>query len=168
MGLSVRRRSSAVPKLMLTSMMDMFTIVLLFLLCSLSDKPESIRMDKDLELPHSSAEISYDQNIKVVLTKSQLMIDDEKVAEVKDGKISGVDEKDLKSSLLYKRLKENFEKNKDKPVENPEEKNKEQQIVFVCDKSHEFSVINQVIKTAGLAGYPNFQFAVLEGMRKGE
>jgi biopolymer transport protein ExbD len=162
MGLRSRRRSSAVPKLMLTSMMDMFTIVLLFLLCSLSDKPESIRMDKDLELPHSSAEISYDQNLKLVLTKSQLLIDEEKVAEVKDGKISGVDEKDLKTSLLYKRLKENFEKNKDKPVSNPEDKGKEQQIVFVCDKSHEFKVINQVIKTAGLAGYPNFQFAVLK------
>ncbi len=164
MGLTSRRRSGATPKLMLTSMMDMFTIVLLFLLCSLSDKPESIRLDKDLELPHSSAEIGYDQNVKLVLTKSQLMIDDEKVAEVKDGKISGVDEKDLKASLLYKRLRENFEKSKEKAVENKnkEDKAKGQQIVFVCDKSHEFSVINQVIKTAGLAGYPNFQFAVLQ------
>jgi hypothetical protein len=162
MGLTSRRRSSPVPKLMLTSMMDMFTIVLLFLLCSLSSKPEKIRLDKDLDLPHSSAEIGYDQNIKLILTKSQLMIDEEKIADVKDGKISGVDEKDLKASILYKRLKENFEKNKDKPVEKPEDKGKEQQIVFVCDKTHEFSVINQVIKTAGLAGYPNFQFAVLK------
>jgi hypothetical protein len=162
MGLSVRRRSGVVPKLMLTSMMDMFTIVLLFLLCSLSDRPETIRLDKDLELPRSSAEVSYDQNLKLVLTKSQLMIDDEKVAEVKNGKISGVDEKDLKASLLYKRLKDSYEKNKEKAVDNEEGKAKMQQIVFVCDKSHEFSVINQVIKTAGLAGYPNFQFAVLQ------
>lgn len=162
MGLNSRRRSSPVPKLMLTSMMDMFTIVLLFLLCSLSDKPESIRLDKDLELPHSSAEIGYDQNIKLVLTKNQLMIDDEKIAEVKDGKIIGIDEKDLKTSLLYKRLQENFEKSKEKAVETKEEKPKDQQVVFVCDKGHEFKVINQVIKTAGLAGYPNFQFAVLK------
>jgi biopolymer transport protein ExbD len=163
MGLGEKRRKSGVtPKLMLTSMMDMFTIVLLFLLCSLSDRPESIKLDKDLELPRSSAEINYDQNLKLVLTKSQLMIDDEKVADVKNGKISGVDEKDLKTSLLYKRLKENFEKSKEQAAENIEGNTKEQQIVFVCDKSHEFKVINQVIKTAGLAGYPNFQFAVLQ------
>ncbi|NLD37285.1 MAG: hypothetical protein GX654_10495 [Desulfatiglans sp.] len=163
MGLGARRRKSGVtPKLMLTSMMDMFTIVLLFLLCSLSDRVETIKLDKDLDLPRSSAEIRYDQNLKLVLTRSQLMIDDEKIAEVKNGKINGVDENDLKASLLYKRLKENFEKDKEKAVENPEEKTKEQQIVFVCDKSHEFRVINQVIKTAGLAGYPNFQFAVLQ------
>lgn len=162
MGLNSRRRSSPVPKLMLTSMMDMFTIVLLFLLCSLSDKPESIRLDKDLELPKSSAEISYDQNLKITLTKSQLMIDDEMIAEVENGKISGLDEKDLKTSLLYKRLQENFEKSKEKAVETKEDKPKDQQVVFVCDKSHEFKVINQVIKTAGLAGYPNFQFAVLK------
>ncbi|MBN1906346.1 MAG: biopolymer transporter ExbD [Deltaproteobacteria bacterium] len=163
MGLGERRRKQSVtPKLMLTSMMDMFTIVLLFLLCSLSDKPESIRLDKDLELPKSSAEIDYDQNLKLVLTRSQLMIDDEKVAEVKNGMISGVDEKDLKKSLLYKRLKETFEKSKETAADSNEDNAKEQEIVFVCDKSHEFKVINQVIKTAGLAGYPNFQFAVLQ------
>jgi hypothetical protein len=62
MGLGEKRRKSGVtPKLMLTSMMDMFTIVLLFLLCSLSDRPESIKLDKDLDLPRSSAEIRYDQ-----------------------------------------------------------------------------------------------------------
>jgi biopolymer transport protein ExbD len=163
MGLGARNRKSGVtPKLMLTSMMDMFTIVLLFLLCSLSDRPDTIKLDRDLELPKSSAEINYDQNLKLVLTKSQLMIDDEKVAEVKNGKINGLDEKDLKASLLYKRLKESFEKSKDKAVDNSGDKTGEQQIVFVCDKSHEFKVINQVIKTAGLAGYPNFQFAVLQ------
>jgi hypothetical protein len=138
MGLGERRRKSGVmPKLMLTSMMDMFTIVLLFLLCSLSERPESIKLDKDLELPRSSAEINYDQTLKLVLTKSQLMIDDEKVAEVKDGKISGIDERDLKTSLLYRRLKDIFEKSKKKAADNNGDSSKEQQIVFVCDKSHE-------------------------------
>ncbi len=161
MGLYRRRRSGPVPKLMLTSMMDMFTIVLLFLLCSLSDRPETIRLDKDLELPRSSAEINYDKNLKLVLTKSTLILEDEKLAEVTNGKISGFDEKDLKATLLYKRLRENFEKSKESGDENKKD-NFKQQIVFVCDKSHEFKVINQVIKTAGLAGYPNFQFAVLK------
>lgn len=161
MGLYRRRRSGPVPKLMLTSMMDMFTIVLLFLLCSLSDRPETIRLDKDLELPRSSAEINYDKNLRLVLTKSTLILEDEKLAEVTNGKISGFDEKDLKATLLYKRLRENFEKSKESGDENKKD-NFKQQIVFVCDKSHEFKVINQVIKTAGLAGYPNFQFAVLK------
>ena len=39
------------PKLMITSMMDMFTIILIFLLFQFSEKPEMIQMQKDIELP---------------------------------------------------------------------------------------------------------------------
>lgn len=165
MSLSGKRRNKKpfiAPKLMLTSMMDMFTIVLIFLLFSFSERPETIKLDKDLELPQSSAEMDYNENIQLVLSKSSLMLDNEVVAELDNGKIRGFDEKNLKSSVLYKRLKEHFEKSRKIAEENPEENLTKQEIVFLCDKSHEFKVINQVMKTAGLAGYPNFQFAVLQ------
>ena len=157
-----KRSSTAVPKLMLTSMMDMFTIVLIFLLFSFSEKVETIKLDNELELPRSSTKLDYDKNLKLVLTKSSLMLEDEIIAELKNGEIKGFNEKKLKTSILYKRLREHFEKSKNTVEENPEEKPAIQQIIFLCDKSHEFKIINQVMKTAGLAGYPNFQFAVLQ------
>ncbi len=163
-----KRKSSAAPKLMLTSMMDMFTIVLIFLLFSFSENPETIKLDKDLELPRSSAELKYDKNLKLVLTKNSLMLEDEVISELENGKIKGIDEKNLKSSDLFKRLKEHYEMSikaadENKTAEtNPDEKTPGREIVFLCDKKHEFKTINQVMKTAGLAGYPNFQFAVLQ------
>lgn len=157
-----KRKSAAVPKLMLTSMMDMFTIVLIFLLFSFSDRVETIKLNNELELPRSSTKLDYDKNLKLVLTKSSLMLEDEIIAELNNGKIKGFDEKELKTSILYKRLREHFEKSKNVIEENPEDKPAIQQIIFLCDKSHEFKIINQVMKTAGLAGYPNFQFAVLQ------
>lgn len=157
-----KKKSNAVPKLMLTSMMDMFTIVLIFLLFSFSDKVETIKLDKDLDLPRSSTEMDYNKNLKLTLTKSSLMLEDEIVAELNNGELKGFDQKDLKASILYKRLKEYFEKSKKTGEENLEEKPTNHEIVFLCDKSHEFKIINQVMKTAGLAGYPNFQFAVLQ------
>lgn len=165
MGLSERklkRKSFVVPKLMLTSMMDMFTIVLIFLLFSFSDRVETIKLDEQLELPRSSTKVDYDKNIKLVLTKSSLVLEDEIIAELNNGEIKGFDQKDLKSSILYTRLKEHYEKMKKIKEENPEEEQKSQEIIFLCDKSHEFKLINQVMKTAGLAGYPNFQFGVLQ------
>ena len=157
-----KRKSFAAPKLMLTSMMDMFTIVLIFLLFSFSDRVEKIKIDDQLELPRSSTKVDYDKNLKLVLTKSSLLLDDEIVAELNNGEIKGFDQKDLKKSILYTRLKEHYEKSKITREENPEEKPKDQEIIFLCDKSHEFKIINQVMKTAGLAGYPNFQFGVLQ------
>jgi biopolymer transport protein ExbD len=39
---------------------------------------------------------------------------------------------------------------------------KKKPLLFLCDKQHTFRSINHVIKTAGMAGFPNFQFAVLK------
>ena len=156
------RKSSGVPKLMLTSMMDMFTIVLIFLLFSFSDRVETIKLDNELELPRSSTKMDYDKNLKLVLSKSSLMLEDEVIAELDNGQLKGFDQKNLKASILYKRLREHFEQSKNIAEENTEEKPANQNIIFLCDKSHEFKTINQVMKTAGLAGYPNFQFAVLQ------
>ena len=49
MALGKRRKGAGQfvpPKLQITSMMDMFTIILIFLLFSFSDKPETITLDK--------------------------------------------------------------------------------------------------------------------------
>ena len=124
MALSDRRRkrkSFAAPKLMLTSMMDMFTIVLIFLLFSFSDRVETIKLNEELELPRSSTKVDYEKSLKLILTKSSLMLEDEIVAELNNGEIKGFDQKDLKSSILYTRLKEHYENNKKTVEENPEE-----------------------------------------------
>jgi len=52
------------PKLQITSMMDMFTIILIFLLFSFSSKPEVTGLDKHMELPASTAKMDHTENHK--------------------------------------------------------------------------------------------------------
>lgn len=163
MALGKRNRRSQKyipPKLMLTSMMDMFTIILIFLLCSFSDAPETLQLDQDLELPRSSAELDYQKAVKMILSKKELRLNDEIMAAVANRQIIGLSATDPKSSALYQRLKMYRETQKTEPRGDalPEAPH----ILFLCDKSHSFKTINSVIKTAAMAGYPNFQFAVLE------
>lgn len=152
------RQKFVPPKLMLTSMMDMFTIILIFLLFSFSENPETLKLGKDLELPRSNSEAGYNKALKIVLSKKDLRINDEIMAEVHDRQILGLSPDDLKSSALYQRLKTSRQEFRP----DGEDSQKTAHVLFLCDKSHSFKTINQVIKTAGLAGYPNFQFAVLE------
>jgi len=148
------------PKLMLTSMMDMFTIILIFLLFSFSENPETLKLNTDLELPHSSAELGYQKTIKILLSKKELLLNDEVMAEVRNRQIIGLVADDLTSSTLYQRLKA---KRAEQTASPPDSENREApHILFLCDQGHSFKIINNVIKTAGMAGYPNFQFAVLE------
>ncbi len=154
-------RQFVAPKLMLTSMMDMFTIILIFLLFSFSENPENHQLSKELELPSSNAKVDYRDTVEITLTKNELRLNDEVMAAVNNREIDGWGNDDLTSSALYKRLKALRDQKAEQPDEQPSEQ--APHILFLCDKSYSFKTINQVIKTAGMAGYPNFQFAVLEG-----
>ncbi len=155
-----RNRQFVVPKLHITAMMDMFTIILIFLLFSFSDNPETFQMDKDMNLPESTAKMDYKDSIKLVLSQTSLKLDGEVIAEIQDGKVIGLNPAELKKSSLYERLKAY----RDQVVAlNPnEDSESEKHILFLCDKRISFKTINNIVKTAGMAGYPNFQFAVLK------
>jgi biopolymer transport protein ExbD len=154
-----KKKKFAPPGLMLTSMMDMFTIILIFLLFSFSENPEQLKLDKDLELPRSSSEADYSEGVKLMLSKKELRLNDELIATVRGNEITGLDDEAMEESALYQQLKTY----KAEAVKPEGETPTAPHVIFLCDQSHSFKTINRVIKTAGLAGYPNFQFAVLKG-----
>lgn len=157
-------RQFAAPKLQITAMMDMFTIVLIFLLFSFSDRPETMNLDKELDLPQSTAKMDYNETIKMVLSKENLKLNDTVVAQLENGRITGLKSDRLKDSDLFRKL--SFYREKIDRA--PEDGNKGNHILFFCDKRIPFKTINSVMKTAGMAGFPDFQFAVLgkEGVMK--
>jgi len=175
-----RKKPFTPPRLMITSLMDMFTIILIFLLFSFSNKPETIALDVNMDLPRSEAKLEHEECIRLVFTRDSLKLEDEVIATVQEGQIVGLDPKNLKESELYKKLRKIYEDpalvNASKPESfettsalaadggggevEPAEKKKP--LLFLCDKQHTFKSINNVIKTAGMAGFPNFQFAVLK------
>lgn len=161
MALGKRKRKAtqfSPPKLMLTSMMDMFTIILIFLLFSFSSDPESVKNMKNIELPVSSTEVDYSDSIKIVLSSENLKLNGETLAPLDKDQIIGMNPENLKETSLFRKLKDLY----DKQVPREDGTMMERHVLFMCDKNHSFKTINNVIKTAGLAGFPNFQFAVLE------
>lgn len=154
----IRSKQLITPKLQITAMMDMFTIILIFLLFSFSDKPETMTLDKDLELPKSIAKMDYKETIKLVLSQKSLKLEGEVVAKLKNGKIIGLNRKNPEKSILYKKLRSYWEEQDRVKAVGATEK----QILFLCDKRLPFKTINSIVKVAALAGFPNFQFAVLE------
>lgn len=147
-----------VPKLQITSMMDMFTIILIFLLFCFSNNPQEIHLGKDFRLPESEAQHDYKENIRLVLSQTSLRLEDEVIATLKEGKIVGLDSEHLNQSKLYQQLiscREKSEKLK-------QDIDKKGEILFLCDKRLPFKTINNIIKTAAMAGYSNLQLGVLK------
>lgn len=135
-------------------MMDMFTIILIFLLFSFSNNPEQMSLDGDMKLPQSTSKLDYKDSIRLVLTRNELKLDGNVIATVKGENVEGLDK-------LYDALK-NYRDVADTLKKDVNIAERKEHILFLCDKEHSFKVVNAIVKTAGRAGYPNFQFGVVE------
>ena len=81
-----RRRGNQEAKLNITSLLDMFTIMLLFLLVNFSSKDELTKLHPDVALPTSNAELDSIKAIDVVLTKDRLLLENKVVMKLRRGK----------------------------------------------------------------------------------
>ncbi len=158
MALGRRSRRVTPPKLIMTSMVDIFTFLLIFLLASFSDQVARFSIDGNISLPKSTAKADFTDSIRLAVSENTMWLGEEPIAKIKDGAIVGLDLNNLKGSVLYQKLVKCRQKT---AQENVEGKDKSL-ILFLCDKRLSFKTINSIIKTAGMAGFPNFQFGVLK------
>jgi biopolymer transport protein ExbD len=143
----------------ITSLMDVMTIILLFLICQFSAEDQNLRLAKGLELPKSSSEKPFKWAINITLNQDQLMVEDLAVCRFKEGRFVDIQEDPDKIVLLYNQLTDLKQLEKYRQVERDAS---EPVVIFQADKKHRFDTIYKVMKTAAIAGYPNFRFAVLK------
>jgi biopolymer transport protein ExbD len=158
MALGRRSKKLTPPKLIMTSMVDIFTFLLIFLLASFSDHVARFSISPDVTLPKSAAKADFKEHTRIVASRDTIWVNSEAIARIKDGTVVGLDLNNPKESALFKKLalcREKTEQSK-----NPEEN--DHLVLFLCDKDLSFRTINGIIKTAGMAGFPNFQFGVVK------
>ncbi len=154
------------PSINITSMMDMFTIIVFFLLFSYSAKPDEISLGKDVELAESNITFDYTNSVKLFLSNSSIKIEEDVVANIFNGKVVGLNAEKPEQSMLFQKLKQHKEKQisdaKIVATQTGETEKTEFHVLFFCDRNLSFKTMNSIIKVAAAAGYPNFQLAVLE------
>ena len=143
----------------ITSLMDVMTILLIFLLFSFSSQDQNLRLAKDLNLPRSTSEKPFKWAINITLTQDQLLVEDLSVCRYRNGRFVDVSDDPDKIVLLYRQLTDLKSLEKYREVDRDAS---EPVVIFQADKKHRFETIYKVMKTAAMAGYPNFRFAVLK------
>jgi len=82
-----KREAEEVNYLNIVAMMDMMTIILVFLLKSVSFSTVSIAGTDQLALPYSTIQVNPLETVKIFVTKSEIVVEDKKVADVVNGTI---------------------------------------------------------------------------------
>jgi biopolymer transport protein ExbD len=151
-------RKSVSANLNLTAMVDMMTMLVVFLLSTFSASGEILMSQKGLELPDGINDKELQRAPIVSITKDAISFEGTTVADPRT--ISEDQGTEWKIVELYDRLqleKYDFEKQ-----DIPEEQKAQLRglIVLQADKSVETKVLNRVIKTAYAAEYPTIMFAI--------
>jgi biopolymer transport protein ExbD len=154
------RRSFGSKDVNLTSMMDLMTIILVFLLESMSADPMQLVPAK-LELPVSSATAAPRIALRVVVTQQELVLEGIPLLRLSvatdpatGGEVSVIPAEakaDGRVEVLYERLREALERGQ--PGE----------LLVQCDRRLPYAVIRDVTWTAGQAGFSDFRFVVIKG-----
>lgn len=149
------KRGSAVAYLSMVSLMDMFTIILIFLLHTFSAEGEVFSSSATFKLPQSTSEEPYRARLGIQITRQDIIVDGRKVAS-----ISELAPGELMIKPLYDELTEQAKKSLLIAGFNPElELNRE--VVIQGDKTIPFALLQKVMFTCGQVGYNNISLAVI-------
>ena len=155
---SVEVKKNQTFGLNITSMTDMFTILLVFLLQTYSTNDVQIDPVNGVRLPASNTEKNPVEGIKISLSPTELKFDQRKIASVENKNIetSMIDPNDTNFiKPLFEELQK-FNKENEKSL-------KIGKILFQADQDLPYSVIRKVMYTASMAGFPNLKMVTVVG-----
>jgi biopolymer transport protein ExbD len=157
------RRTPSTFKIQITSMVDMFVILLVFLLMSYSTSPIQVTPSKDLTLAESNSMVDPIEALKLVVSKSGVFVDDKKIIDLQDGRLRNedVDAEDTQFiRSLFTELDGHAEKSKAIAKVN-ETVEFDGKVLMQADRDLSYETLRKVMYTAMMAGYSDVKIAVL-------
>jgi len=162
----LKTKGSSAFKIQITSMVDMFVLLLIFLLMNYSTDKYIITASKNVNLPESISDMSSDSDkvVNVIVGRKGIYLEDEQIIEFQNEArlpASSIDEKD--SSFLPK-LFETMDQVAEKvKAENPEvtDKNFDGRVLIQADRTLPYDLIRKVMYTSMMAGFSDVRLAVV-------
>jgi biopolymer transport protein ExbD len=151
------RRARGTPRLKITSMMDILTVLLLFLLKSFVIDGEVATPPPGVELPMSSAEESPETSLVVAISREAILVGDEPVATIAEA-LAG-DEPFIEA--LAVRLDAARERMNEIAIRRGHPEPPEPRITIQGDRDLEFQVLERVMATCSSGGFDQLSLAVI-------
>jgi biopolymer transport protein ExbD len=146
-----RSRNQTMVDMNLVSLIDVFTILIFFLLSN-SGGVEVLPSPKAVQLPESVSEKSPRENLIVVVSGSEILVDGRKVANVADVLAMEGD--------LIAPLKAELDLQANRQVIRKENEAQSRQLTIMGDKDIPYRLLRKIMVTSARANYSDVSFAV--------
>jgi biopolymer transport protein ExbD len=162
----VRAAEGEVSELNITAMMDMMTIILVFLLKSYQTSTVNVTMTEDLTVPVSTTQLAPQDNIGLSISMKEVLVGERRVVEIRNGVIPAAAKEGGRADsfyvgAVYDALKKEVDKqkyiaqfNKAAPFTG--------RVNVVADKKVPYRTLMEVLYTAGQAELGEYKFMVMK------
>lgn len=173
---------SAVAVLQLTAMVDMFTVLAVFLLQNYATTGEVIHIPKGVELPRAADTKELQPANVVVITRDKILFNDEAVANFLDVReqidkvveplkskvLEMIEKGELEKSTIAQRLKRAVKKTKSTDPKEESDIDSFRRITLQADKGIDFLTVKKIMRTVTEAGIYEINFAVIKKEKRDE
>lgn len=165
-----KKREEPKPmNLNITSLMDILTIILIFLIVSFSTEESEVTPPKDFKIPASTSQRQVKLAVKISISKEDIKVEDKVVVRLNNGMFKAGDiDKEKHVLPLLKEMKRQKAKlqsgavktTKKKSGDDEEDDEEGEVVYFEAAKGTRYEIIDRVLKTAAAAGFVKFRLAV--------
>lgn len=143
-------------------MLDIFSILITFLLMSYSTDPVMYDTNAGMELPESNTLAALDETPAIIVTKTAILVNDRQVATIKAGDVPESDRNQGAVFPVFKELEKLAEANKrvlGRKISEAE-KNRLSTLTMEMDREHRFKLMKRIMLSAQQAEFVTFKLMV--------
>jgi biopolymer transport protein ExbD len=150
-----------IKDLNITPMLDMMTILLVFLLKSFASSSQDVNV-ANLVLPHSTTKLAIEEALTLMITQDEILVDQKVVTKLENGAVSMADLPEGPSGYLIKPLYDVLEARADhlKRIESFGGTQFVGRIAVIADKTTNYKLLFRILYTAGRAEFGLFKLFV--------
>ena len=164
MGKHMDKRAPAAFKIQITSMVDMFVILLVFLLKSYSTSPVNITPKNGLRIPESSATADPIDVVKLIVAEDGVFVEDKKVMNLEKGRVPAGVIEDADPAFLrpvFEALDERAKMAKSISKVN-DSFEFDGKVLLQADRELPYDLLRKVMYSSMMAGYADVKLAVAQ------
>jgi biopolymer transport protein ExbD len=157
LGRKRRKGGEDFAKPQMTSLVDVLTVLVFFLLKNFSTEGDIITQTKNLELPESSSKMKPEQMLNISISSKHIMVEGTPVALVSEEQERGGNEIPALSKYLDEKRKQT-----EQIAEYDKNVSFTGKLVIQGDRAIPYWLLQKVLATCGDNGYSSFSLAVMK------
>jgi len=145
-------------------MMDMMTILLVFLIMQFAATSADTVQSDELRLPYSTSEAEKHDALVVKISRISILVESNEVVTLRNGNVDPGDKQGGGTGFLITRLHRELQQHRDrlKIIAQQRGQNFRGEVQIIADERTPFRTLTEVIYTLGQSEFKNLRFVVLQ------